>query len=300
MIMDKIIRVLACIFLSLTLVTAASAGEAVFYYHTDPAGTPLAMTDARGQVAWQADYMPFGEEDLVTGTIENDHKFIGKEQDPETGLYYFGARYMEPMAGRFTSPDPVGAVDPSNGNLNGKILLNPQGLNRYAYALNNPYRYLDPDGLIWVTIERTRRTHLLNNLGRAILGWATKEIGEGLPVKKGRPPLSDQGELIGEKRDIIQEWQPDPKHPERDEEFASGTRRTVEQIYQKTDSKDYLTNDFNKPVYDYFPTVPDRTYQEFPNVKYDYSNVRPEDRKSYWKSDSSSTELKYPVIKRAP
>ncbi len=144
--MDKIIRVLACIFLSLTLATASSAGEAVFYYHTDPAGTPLAMTDAGGRVVWQADYMPFGEEDLITGTIENDHKFVGKEQDSETGLYYFGARYMEPAIGRFMSPDPVGAIDSHSGSINQRILLNPQRLNYYAYGLNNPYKYIDSDG----------------------------------------------------------------------------------------------------------------------------------------------------------
>ncbi len=144
--MDRIIRVLACIFLSLTLATAASAGEAVFYYHTDPGGTPLAMTDAGRQVVWQADYMPFGEEDLITGTIENDHKFVGKEQDPETGLYYFGARYMEPMIGRFMSPDSVGAVDAMTGRINEKVLLNSQRLNPYAYGLNNPHKYVDQDG----------------------------------------------------------------------------------------------------------------------------------------------------------
>ncbi len=298
--MDKIMRVLACIFLSLTLATAASAGEAVFYYHTDPAGTPLAMTDAGRRVVWQADYMPFGEEDLITGTIENGHKFVGKEQDSETGLYYFGARYMEPAIGRFMSPDPVGAVDTNNGNLNGKILLNPQGFNRYAYALNNPYRYLDPDGLIWVTIEETGSTHLGNNVSRGLLGWLTKEIGEGLPVRKGRIPFSDPAERIGEKRDLVQEWRADPDHPERDKEYPDKTRRTIELTYQKTYSRDYLKNDFDSPTYDYFPRVPDRTYQEFPNTKYDYSNVNPEDRKLYWKTDTSSTESKYPVIKRAP
>jgi len=122
----------------------------VYFYHTDPAGTPLAMTDEGGSVVWRADYLPFGEENLISGTLANDYKFVGKELDKETGLYYFGARYMEAMIGRFVSPDPVGAVDPKTGGVNNKVLKNPQRINLYAYGLNNPYRYVDPDGnTVW-------------------------------------------------------------------------------------------------------------------------------------------------------
>jgi uncharacterized protein RhaS with RHS repeats len=70
--------------------STASAAELVFFYHTDPPGTPLGMTNASGTVVWRADYLPFGEENVITGTVQNDHMFVGKEQDQETGLYYFG------------------------------------------------------------------------------------------------------------------------------------------------------------------------------------------------------------------
>ncbi len=104
------------------------------------------MTDDSGSVVWRADYLPFGEENIISGTLENDLRFVGKENDKETGLYYFGARYMEAMIGRFIAPDPIGAVDARTGNVNQKSLLNPQGFNRYTYSLNNPYKYVDPDG----------------------------------------------------------------------------------------------------------------------------------------------------------
>jgi len=107
---------------------------------------PLAMTDSSGNVVWRADYKPFGEEQSITGSIENNEKFVGKEKDKETGLYYFGARYMEPRIGRFISPDPIGLVDPRTSKTNYEMLKNPQKLNRYAYSLNNPYRYVDLDG----------------------------------------------------------------------------------------------------------------------------------------------------------
>jgi len=124
-----------------------SPAEQVFYYHTDPAGTPLAMTDSSGNVVWKADYKPFGEEQSVTATVPNDKRFIGKEKDEETGFSYFGARYQNAKIGRFISPDPVRAVDPRTSKTNEGMLLNPQRLNTYAYALNNPSRYIDPKGL---------------------------------------------------------------------------------------------------------------------------------------------------------
>lgn len=49
------------------------------------------------------------------------------------------ARYYDPMIGRFYSNDPVGTM----GHLSSG---NTQGFNRYAYANNNPYKYVDPDG----------------------------------------------------------------------------------------------------------------------------------------------------------
>ena len=56
----------------------------------------------------------------------------------EAGLDYFGARYFSGAQGRFTSPDPLMASARAS---------NPQSWNRYAYALNNPLKFVDPDGL---------------------------------------------------------------------------------------------------------------------------------------------------------
>jgi RHS repeat-associated protein len=140
----------AILFSSITvfflLCANAVAGEKVFFCHTDPAGTPLAMTDTSGNVVWRADFKPFGEEQSVMGSIENNEKFVGKEKDKETGLYYFGARYMKDNVGRFVSPDPIGPVDPRTSKTNYEMLTNPQRLNLYAYSLNNPYRYVDING----------------------------------------------------------------------------------------------------------------------------------------------------------
>jgi RHS repeat-associated protein len=62
-----------------------------------------------------------------------------KERDNESGLDYFGARYYSGPQGRFTGVDA--------GRVNKRHLANPQKWNRYAYTLNNPLKYIDPDGL---------------------------------------------------------------------------------------------------------------------------------------------------------
>ncbi len=141
------------------------AAEKVYFYHTDPAGTPLAMTDTSGNVVWRAVYKPFGEEQSITGTVENNEKFVGKEKDKETEtLMSFGARYMKAEIGRFTSTDPVGPVDPRTSKTDYKMLENPQKLNRYAYAGNNPIRYIDPDGQDWFYSQYTGRLLHVDNL----------------------------------------------------------------------------------------------------------------------------------------
>ena len=50
------------------------------------------------------------------------------------------ARYYDPVIGRFYSNDPVDAVS----HLNNEEGI--RGFNRYSYAVNNPYKYTDPDG----------------------------------------------------------------------------------------------------------------------------------------------------------
>ena len=64
-------------------------------------------------------------------------QFTGKERDSETGLDYFGARYLSGAQGRCTSPDPA---------MSSAKLDDPQTWNRYAYVTNNPLRYIDSDG----------------------------------------------------------------------------------------------------------------------------------------------------------
>ncbi len=123
------------------------------YLFADHLGSTRAVWDSNGVKA-RYDWAPFGEAVAadrngrtgvlcggascfgMTGPLKQ--KFTGKERDAETGLDYFGARYMASAQGRFTSPDPL---------LNSGRPWEPQSWNRYAYTLNNPLRYTDPTGL---------------------------------------------------------------------------------------------------------------------------------------------------------
>jgi RHS repeat-associated protein len=120
--------------------TLAHAQDEVVYYHTDAIGSVRMVTDASGAVVARYDYLPFGErfETTPPNPSPDVRQFTGKERDAETGLDYFGARYFRAHSGRFTSVDPVLNV--------GAALTDPQQWNRYGYALNNPFVFIDPDG----------------------------------------------------------------------------------------------------------------------------------------------------------
>jgi RHS repeat-associated protein len=97
------------------------------------------VTNANGTVLDDSDFYPYGGERAVYSSSGNTYKFTGKERDTESTLDYFGTRYYSSQSGRFMSPD------------SGPYLwADPQSLNRYSYARNNPLKYIDPTGRYFV------------------------------------------------------------------------------------------------------------------------------------------------------
>ncbi len=92
-------------------------------------------TDATGNPVAQSRYLPYGQERWITGTLTTDFGFTGQRADNYTHLIEMGARWYDPQLNRWISADTI--VPQAS---------NPQSLNRYTYAYNNPAKYNDPNG----------------------------------------------------------------------------------------------------------------------------------------------------------
>ena len=113
-------------------------GPAYFYYG-DHLGTSRVSADEAGNMCYDADYFPWGnEQDIFVNTCPQNYKFSGKEDDPDLGVYYFGARFYQDSMARFYSPDPV--------NILPQKLVDPQQWDMYSYVRDNPLRFTDPTG----------------------------------------------------------------------------------------------------------------------------------------------------------
>ena len=111
---------------------AVRINDKSYYYHTDRTGTVLAMTDARGQIVWRADYTAWGEVTVHVEIVSQPLRSLGHYHDTETGLYYNLFRYYDPRLGRYLTPDP--------------IRYESGGTNFYTYANNDPINQSDPEG----------------------------------------------------------------------------------------------------------------------------------------------------------
>ena len=118
------------------LVAQIDSANNAHYYHYDPTGSTLALTNAAGVVSDSYAYTPYGET-TASGSTVNPFRYVGKlgVMDDGNGMQYMRARFYRPDVARFMSLDQLaGDVD------------RPQSLNRYAYALGNPVMGVDPSG----------------------------------------------------------------------------------------------------------------------------------------------------------
>ena len=112
--------------------TVQRAREERFRWDDENRLTALSLvTDGNGEVSQQVEYLPYGEVFLErqNGDFTTPYKFNGKELDEETGLYYYGARYMNPRLSVWYGCDPLQEKYPS--------------LSTYSYVKNNPIILID-------------------------------------------------------------------------------------------------------------------------------------------------------------
>ncbi len=113
---------------------AESVANVRRYAHADLVGTVRMKTDALGVIALEDVRSPYGST-LIGRSYRDGFAYAGHVESAGTALSYMEARYYDPISGRFLSPDPVHVDQATGGNFN-----------RYAYANNSPYKFVDPDG----------------------------------------------------------------------------------------------------------------------------------------------------------
>ncbi len=115
-------------------------GWDTYWIHPDERGSVNAISDSEAAEVKRIKYRAYGEVLSSTGKHAESRGYIGQRRD-ETGLMYLHARYYDPALSRFVSPDPM--VSGIAGD----------GLNRYAYAVNDPVNYADPSGLVCIYVR---------------------------------------------------------------------------------------------------------------------------------------------------
>ena len=138
--------------------------EDIFFYQSDHLGSTSYITDAKANITQFNAYLPYGEllVDEHSSTEEMPYKFNGKEFDEETGLYYYGARYINPRTSLWYGVDPLAEKYPEIGG--------------YIYYHNNSVRRIDPIGL--TDYDLTPRGEIHERKGtifQAIVNLFTKE-----------------------------------------------------------------------------------------------------------------------------
>lgn len=114
-------------------IAAIEQSGRIHYLNLNQIGSTTLVTDKTGAQTSELSYHPYGEIDYKNSQNIDvvRPKYSGKELDPDTGFYYFGARYYDPEIKRFITPDPAGQFDSS-----------------YLYAADDPITIVDPDGRV--------------------------------------------------------------------------------------------------------------------------------------------------------
>ena len=173
-------------------------GGAAFFYHADGLGSITEITDSTGALKQQYTYSSFGKiESQLDPTFIQPYTFTAREFDPETGLYFYRHRVLDPNTGRFLQGDPIlRAGDPTVPYLLPSVLRDPAVLQGYSYVLNNPTGQDDPLGY--------------NPIG-FIIRWVIKRVVLWLGGKVFDRQRAEE-ELDDDKDGIPNFMDPDSKH----------------------------------------------------------------------------------------
>ena len=138
-----------------------------FYWLTD-------LTSSSGSIVKSFAYKSFGEIYSQSGTVQQPFTFTGREYGPKSGLYYYRARYYDPISGRFLTKDPIGFA---GGDVN-----------LYRYVQNNPLNFTGPTGEIFPVLLVPYLAGVL--IGTVSIGYIAPYFIDVSPLPQGSPPGS--------------------------------------------------------------------------------------------------------------
>jgi RHS repeat-associated protein len=177
---------------------SATGSPITRYNHPDHLGSTNAVTDQNGNLMQLQDYYPYGATRVSTSTYPTNEKrqYIGQFSDAQTSLNYLNARYYNPQQGQFISQDPVFLGNPKDQDIR-----NPQSLNSYTYANDNPITNKDPSGnttiaiplaiivaLLYVALQLLSNPQITHNIQSAIYNAPTPSaLVQPLPEKQQSP-----------------------------------------------------------------------------------------------------------------
>lgn len=150
-------------------------------YHHDPQTSVVGLSGHNGDVYNLTAYAPFGEIEQEAGPVKNFLKYTGREQDQDSGLYQYRARYYDPTIGRFISEDPLGFK---------------AGVNFYAYVDNNPINANDPSGNMGI-LPRVLSAAASAALERYFAGTAIRSATTAAAGALARNPRLAAGAVAG-------------------------------------------------------------------------------------------------------
>ena len=140
--------------------------EETFFYHSDHLGSTSYITDDKANITQYDAYLPYGEllVDEHSSFEDLPYKFNGKQFDDETGLYYYGARYLNPMTSLWYGVDPLAEKFPVYFG--------------YSYCYGNPTVFIDYKGKYPTKKEAAKlANHIYDGkAGDIVDGWTLKYV----------------------------------------------------------------------------------------------------------------------------
>jgi RHS repeat-associated protein len=167
------------------------ASEVTLYFHDDHLGTPTTISGRDGNVT-QQEFDPFGKLVGPVPGLNQDLSRIGftaHDQDNDLGLIDMGGRVYDPLAGRFTTADPIMQAPYFS-----------QGQNRYAYVFNDPINLTDPSGFATQQNDFTNAVHVATDpavmSSAALVASAPSSLARGLALNGGLAGVSSVGNAV--------------------------------------------------------------------------------------------------------